>query len=77
MDAPRLAMQVGRPGEVDVIGGAEPASHAARIPTMMVLRDFRRDWRRWGAAERVCAAALGGLWAAGLTAAILGGVHLV
>ena len=40
--------------------------------TVTAISDFRRDWRRWNAAERSCAAAFGLLWAAGVAIAILG-----
>jgi len=44
---------------------------------MTALRDFKRDWRRWGAIERICAAALAGLCAAGFTTTVLVHAHLV
>jgi hypothetical protein len=43
---------------------------------MTALRDFRRDWRRWSAMERIFALALSGLWALGVTAAILADAHV-
>jgi hypothetical protein len=43
---------------------------------MTAIRDFRRDWRRWSAMERISAVALSGLWALGITAAILADARL-
>lgn len=62
------------PGEIDIIlrAGIPPAS-----PVMHALRDLRRDWRRWSAAERRCAAALSGLWVLGIAAAIAANAHLL
>ena len=54
---------------------AMPTARGAASPT--AIRDFRRDWRRWSAVERVCVAALGGLWALGVTVAILADAHLL
>lgn len=77
MDAERLAVQVGQTGEDDVIGYPAMPNRAVRISTMSTARDFRRDWRRWSSTERVCAVVLGGLWAVGLTAAMLLDAHLL
>lgn len=75
MDAERLAVQVGQAGEDDVIGYPAMPNRAVRIST--TTQDFRRDWRRWSSTERVCALVLGGLWAVGLTAAMLIDAHLL
>jgi hypothetical protein len=61
-------IQFGRARDVNLIGRA--AADRGGAP-MIIIRDLRRDWRRWSAAERVCAAALSGLWVAGITTAIL------
>jgi hypothetical protein len=59
MDAEGLAVRVRRGGEVDMKPrGRLPPAHGASAATR-ALRDFRRDWRGWSAAERIWAAALG------------------
>jgi hypothetical protein len=70
MDVKRLALQVRPAGEVDVRGSAANRI-ARRAPATTALGYLRRDWRRWSTAERVSAIALGGIWAAGVTMAIL------
>jgi hypothetical protein len=77
MDVERMALQVRRAGEVDVRGGAANKARATWRSATTAIRDLQRDWQRWSAAERVCAIALGGLWAAGLTMAILADTHLL
>jgi hypothetical protein len=71
MDTERLAVQVGRPGEVDVIGRVAMPDRQRHVLAMTAIGDFRRDWRRWSAIERISAVALSGLWALGVTAAVL------
>ncbi len=63
-------IQFGRARDVNLIGRAG-ADRGGCALTMIIIRDLRRDWRRWSAAERVCAAALSGLWVAGITTAML------
>jgi len=53
---------------------AEPSER--RVLAMTMIGDFHRDWRRWSVVERVCAAALAGLWASGMTTALLVYVQL-
>ena len=77
MGADRLAVQIGQTGEDDVIGYGAMPNRAVRIRTISTTRDFRRDWQRWSSTERVCALVLGGLWAVGLTAAMLLNAHLL
>jgi hypothetical protein len=43
----------------------------------MFVRDFRRDWRRWSAVERVCATLLSAIWIVGVTTVILADAHLL
>ena len=61
-------IQFGPARDVNVIGHTA-ADHGAA--SMIIIRDLRRDWHRWSAAERVCAAALSGLWVAGITTVTL------
>jgi hypothetical protein len=75
MDVKRLALQVRPAGEVDVRGGAANRI-ARRAAGTTALGYLRRDWRRWSLAERVSAIALGGIWAAGVTMAILADARL-
>jgi hypothetical protein len=46
-------------------------------PLMWAVSDVRRNWRRWSAAEQICVIASGGLWAAGVTAAIFADAHML
>jgi hypothetical protein len=72
MDAERVAVQVGRPGEVDVTADTTTETRAQHP-----ICDFRRDWRRWSAVERICATLIGSLWVVGVATAILADAHLV
>jgi hypothetical protein len=76
MDSAALAVPVGVSRKVDV-NGAAVTMIALRHPPMTPIEDFRRDWRRWSAAERMFAASLSGLWASSVTTAILGYAHLL
>jgi hypothetical protein len=48
-----------------------PGARRADI-AVAAFPDFQRDWHRWNAAERSCAAAFGMLWASCVATAILG-----
>lgn len=76
MDAEGLALQVRSGGEVDVRNNraARPKARPAP-PAATAIRDLRRDWRRWNAAERLCALAFCGLWGAGVITAALADGH--
>jgi hypothetical protein len=75
MDGERLAVSLGRPGEVDVI--ARTAIGTLSDPATPLIGDFRRDWRRWNAVERICATLLSTIWIVGVTTAILADAHLL
>jgi hypothetical protein len=47
------------------------------LPAMTMMEDLKRDWRRWSVVERTCAAALTGLWASGITTAMLVYAHVL
>jgi hypothetical protein len=47
-----------------------PPAHGASA-TARALRDLRRDWRGWSAAERIWAAALGSFSVLAVTAAVV------
>jgi hypothetical protein len=76
MDAERLALQVRAAGESSVRHSVITTVAQGRVPLTSAVSDVRRDWRRWSGVERICVIALGGLWAAGVMAAIFADAHL-
>jgi hypothetical protein len=77
MDSERLALQVRAAGESSVRHRVITSVAQRRAPLMWAVSDVRRDWRRWSAAERICVIASGGLWAAGVAAAIFADAHML